>query len=149
MTDNYYIFTWWFFLFLVGILSTPLTYLIFKKFRDGGYGFAKALGILIISYASFFLSTIHLVPFERISLILLTYLFLFLNLFLFLRNKDTITSFLKENYLVIVLEEFLFIGGLCLWAYVRSFQADINGLEKFMDYGFVNSILQSSKKTTK
>lgn len=31
-----------------------------------------------------------------------------------------------------------------MWAYIRGFQPDIHGLEKYMDYGFVNSILRSS-----
>lgn len=44
----------------------------------------------------------------------------------------------------IIIEEFLFIVILAFFSYVRAFAPDINGLEKFMDYGFVNSILRST-----
>ncbi|KKR14110.1 MAG: YYY membrane protein [Candidatus Woesebacteria bacterium GW2011_GWA1_39_21b] len=40
-------------------------------------------------------------------------------------------------------QEILFTLGLFFWSYVRSHQPDINGLEKFMDFGFINSILRS------
>jgi uncharacterized membrane protein len=39
--------------------------------------------------------------------------------------------------------ESLFLFSLGLWTYIRGFNARIEGLEKFMDYGFVNSILRS------
>src|SRR3989344_4426111 len=37
----------------------------------------------------------------------------------------------------------LFSFALLFWSYVRSFQPDIHGLEKYMDFGFINSILRS------
>ena len=36
-----------------------------------------------------------------------------------------------------------FLFSLCFWTYLRGFTPKIEGLEKFMDYGFVNSILRS------
>jgi len=43
----------------------------------------------------------------------------------------------------LVFEELLFLAALVFWSYIRGLQPDIQGLEKFMDYGFVNSILRS------
>jgi YYY domain-containing protein len=41
------------------------------------------------------------------------------------------------------LEEFLFLAGLLFWSFVRGQEPSIHGLEKFMDFGFMNSILRS------
>jgi len=43
-----------------------------------------------------------------------------------------------------VVLEFLFLIGMTACAYMRSQQPDLFGLEKFMDYGFVKSILRST-----
>lgn len=43
---------------------------------------------------------------------------------------------------LIFFEELLFLAALGFWSWVRSHNPDIRGLEKFMDYGFVLSILR-------
>ncbi|NCO55781.1 MAG: hypothetical protein GW876_10350, partial [Bacteroidetes bacterium] len=43
----------------------------------------------------------------------------------------------------IFFEEILFIGVSAIWTIVRGYAPDINGLEKFMDYGFMLSILKT------
>jgi len=53
-------------------------------------------------------------------------------------------SFYTSNWKWILIEEALFLIVLTFWTYIRSFAPDINGLEKFMDFGFVNSILRST-----
>ena len=47
------------------------------------------------------------------------------------------------NWRIFLFEELIFITILILWSYVRGFAPDIEGLEKFMDWGFVNSSLRS------
>lgn len=44
---------------------------------------------------------------------------------------------------IFLFEEILFFLSLAFWAYIRAHQPDIHGLEKYMDFGFVNSILRS------
>src|SRR5690606_23633102 len=50
---------------------------------------------------------------------------------------------LRDSLRVIIIQEILFGIGLVLWSLVRSYQPDILGLEKFMDYGFINSLLRT------
>jgi uncharacterized membrane protein len=40
-------------------------------------------------------------------------------------------------------EEFLFIAAFFFWVFIRSQEPSIHSLEKFMDFGFINSILRS------
>jgi uncharacterized membrane protein len=140
LPNIFLILQWWFFLFVIGIGFLPLAAVLFKPFKDKGYVFAKPLGVAILSYAIFCLGTFRLVPFNQISLILIL-LFLFGCVYYFFA-KHAVT-FTREVIFLFVLEELLFLAGLFFLSYIRSFNPEIHGLEKFMDFGFINSILRS------
>ena len=135
---------WYLYLLILGAIFFPLTKKIFGSCFDWGYPFAKTLAILLLSYSIFILSLIHVAPFSRISLIVLSLLFLGLNVFIFSRP-----NFIKREddnprgFFFIIVEELLFIVALFFLAYVRGQEPSIRGLEKFMDFGFINSILRS------
>lgn len=130
---------WWLMLFLLGVSFLPLTFKIFPAFLDRGYIFSKILAISILSYAIFFLATLHILSFSTISLIILSILLLVPNLIFIKSSKDI----LKKAWKIIFLEEVLFLICIFVWSYVRATQPDIHGLEKYMDFGFINSILRS------
>ncbi|KKS30833.1 MAG: hypothetical protein UU92_C0018G0002 [candidate division WWE3 bacterium GW2011_GWA1_42_12] len=49
----------------------------------------------------------------------------------------------RETLRFIVMEEYLFLVGFWLMAWVRGFAPEIRTLEKFMDYGFIRRYLMS------
>ncbi|MBI4037213.1 hypothetical protein HY385_02215 [Candidatus Daviesbacteria bacterium] len=133
------IFYWWVFWLLISIIFLPLTRCFFAPFFDQGYAFAKILGILLISFGAWILGSLHILPFSAVSLFIIWLTLAITNSIIFYRHK-THTFPLK----IFVLEEGLFLGGLIFWAFVRTHEPSIHGLEKFMDFGFINSILRSS-----
>lgn len=141
------IFIWWLYFFGLGILSLPLTFILFKDFFDHGYALAKIIGILLVSYLSWLLVSLKVLPFTNWSLWLIVGLLLCFNFFLaktvtFI--KKSFKQIIRSKWKTFLLEEILFLICLTVWSFVRGFQPEIHGLEKFMDYGFVNSILRSS-----
>lgn len=151
--DIIFVFYWWLTLFIIGVSFLPLTFNIFKEFSDKGYIFSKILGISILTYAVFLLGTFHILPFSKETGFLLITSFFLLNYFLFLKRKinekkpfsiKNIFSFLfLKKWKLFLFEEILFIIALIFWVNIKSYQPDIHGLEKYMDFGFVNSILRS------
>lgn len=142
MTDFSYIFIWWTTIFLVGLTVLPLTLNLFHKFVDRGYIFSKVLGILICSYLIWLLGSLHLLPFTKISIFLVLIFLSLINLLVFAKkNKENKITFPIKWALF---EEFLFFVCLLFWSFIRGNEPSIRGLEKFMDYGFVNSILRAS-----
>jgi len=135
---------WWFLFLIFGIVLLPTTYLFFKRFFDTGYGFSKTVGLLAVSYLIFILSTFKIVPFTRISIIFILFIFLIFNIHIFLKYKDNFLTSFKKRIKIIIFQEIYFTLGFSFWCMIRGYQPDINGLEKFMDYGFVNSILRSN-----
>jgi len=134
--------SWYLYLLVIGIAFIPLTRLLFRSFIDQGYPFAKTLGILLMSYLIFILGTIKLVPFTQTALIAILILSAAAGYFLLhsIRSKRNQPP---RSILLIILEEALFIIALFFLAYVRGQEPSIRGLEKFMDFGFINSILRS------
>ena len=136
---------WYTALFILGIIFFPLTKKMFARFLpDQGYAFAKTLAILFLSYASFVLGIAKLLPFTQAGLIFLIFLIALFNFFLFKRNNNqqsTINN--RQSIPLIIFEELLFLGCLIFWAFIRGQEPSIRGLEKFMDFGFINSILRS------
>ncbi len=141
ITDLSYITKWWLIFFIIGTIFLPLTFLIFSSFFDKGYIFSKILGILFISYIIWLLASLKIVNFSTINIFVIIVLFAILNFFINRKYKLLIN--LKIYWKIFVFEEILFTIGFFFWAFIRAHEPSIHGLEKFMDFGFLNSILRS------
>lgn len=143
--DAAYAFSWWLMIFAIGSTTLPITFRIFRRFFDKGYIFSKILGIVLSSYAVWLLGSVKILPFTKITILLVLMALFILNLWIMNRGRKNHTD--GENRLpwkIFILEELLFLGGILFWVIVRSNEPSIHGLEKFMDYGFVQSILRGS-----
>ncbi len=144
-SDFKYIILWWSTFFVVGSIALPLTFSIFKKFWDKGYLFSKVISLIILTYVIFVLGVFRLLPFTITSLLLIIIFFLILD-FIYLRRSDNFKDFinlLRKNKKYFIVEEIIFLVVLIAWSFIRGYAPDIEGLEKFMDWGFVNSALRS------
>ena len=138
------IFFWWLMLFLLGLISLPLTARIFNNFFDAGYAFSKTLGILFLSYLAWILGSLKILPFTREALVFLFILICVANLAALFHFRKSIKTSIGKKLGIFVFEEVLFFSALTCWALIRGFLPDIRGLEKFMDYGFMNAIISSN-----
>ena len=136
------IFVWWITFFGLGAIFSPISWLVFRKFSDSGWTLSKILGLAAVSFTFFLLSTAKILPFTQISVFLVIAVFFLLNLFIFVKFKEKIINGLLSKKAPILIGEVLFVLGLFAWSWVRAHQPDIRGLEKFMDFGFINSILR-------
>lgn len=143
INDIGFIVKWLGVLFTIGFVSIPTSLLLFKKHQTAGLGFAKILGVILLSYIVFCFSIFRFLPFTFSTIFIGLILWSGFNLLLFVKNQKTISTAFKEKFPVFILQEILFVGITMLWIYIRGNQPDIRGLEKFMDYGFVNALLKS------
>ena len=141
--DITYVMGWWLMIFFVGLTSFPLTWKLLGKLFDGGYGVAKIVGIAIPSYLMFLLSTLHILPFSQLFIFGVIGVSIIANVAIYTKERKEIKEAFRKKIKVFLLEELLFAAGLFAWSYVRAHQPEIRGLEKFMDFGFINSILRS------
>lgn len=144
ISDLFSILSWWSLIFILGLFFLPLTLLLFRNFFDKGYLFSKLMAILLISYTNWLLGSLKILPFNQLTILGIIIIWIVLNLILKKKKRINLKSFFRENWKIFLFEELLFLFCLLGWSLVRAFQPNIHGLEKFMDYGFVNSILRSS-----
>jgi len=148
--DLPYILYWWFVIFALGILVFPLTKRLFSKFFDFGYPFTKVLAILLVSYLTWLLGSLKILPFFQETIFLVIIVLALVNFLIFRKNSSNNKKFLPKKGAaafkigrIIIFEEILFFLALLFWSWIRAHEPSIHGLEKFMDYGFINSILKS------
>jgi len=145
LVDFKFIVFWWLFILGFSALFLPLTFSLFHRFFDKGYIFAKVLSLTLITYIVFCLSVIRFLPFTQVSIFIILLLVLLFDLYyLFVLKKwPSFKKTFLANFKFILLEEILFLTVLSLWSFVRGHTPDIEGLEKYMDWGFVNSALRT------
>ncbi len=140
--DISYVLNWWLLLAFIGFIFLPLTVLVFPKFFDKGYIFSKVIGLVLITFSSWFLGSIKILPFNIYSLVFILGAFLIGNFYL--GSKTNFSKTINKYWSMMAFEELLFLAGFIFWSFVKAHEPSIHGLEKFMDFGFINSILQTT-----
>lgn len=140
-----YVLIWWAVLLVIGLMFLPMSVRVFSTFTDKGYLFSKTIGLAITAYAMWLLSFFKLIKIEALSCWAVVFGCGALACFIFFKkSKQTLSDLMDEDILQwVLIGEGIFLFSLSFWTYLRGFNARIEGLEKFMDYGFVNSILRS------
>lgn len=127
---------WFLALLVVGFVGFPITSLLFPKWHDHGYLFSKAVGMALVSWCVYIFGMTHIIPFGMLSIGISFVLVFGLGMIL---SKSHKIILLKKTFL---LEEIFFFVALLFWSWIKAHEPSLRGLEKFMDYGFMNSILQ-------
>lgn len=141
--DLFIILYWWVVLFLLGLISFPIVFLLFDWLWDRGWGFSKVVGIIFISYWTWIFGSLHLLSFNRLNLLIGLFIFSSISYLFYKENISKLRKFFQKHWKLIIFEELVFGLLFIIWSWVRSHQPDINGLEKFMDFGFVNSLMRT------
>lgn len=135
---------WWLATLVVGVAFMPMTGRMFARFRDGGWLFAKGIGIFVSGYLMWVLSCLHILKFTSLNCILVVLLCLLVNVFVFWHDKKThFYQLVQWDKKIIIIEEVLFLLMFGFWAYLVSFDPAAYGTEKFMDYGFMTGMMRT------
>lgn len=141
LIDFSYIFQWWFLWGLIGIIFFPVSSFIFQNFFDRGYIFSRVLGTILISYTIWILASLKILTFDTFNIFFVLGIFLGINIYLGFKYK--ILDIVKSHWKIFLFEEVLFFAGLTFWSFIRAHEPSIHGLEKYMDFGLINSILRT------
>ena len=141
--DYKYIFSFWLSLTILGILFFPITSLIFKKSHDKGWIFSKIIGLGLSGFFMWLTSYIKVLKYSQASSYIIIVFCAIANLYIFIKNEKEV-KLDKKILRNILITEILFLASLFLWIYVRGLNPSIdNYTEKYMDYGYMNSIMNT------
>lgn len=135
---------WWLVIFIIGVSFMPLTSIIFASFNDKGYFFSKPIGIAIVGYVLWVMSTLRIFKFTEISAIIILSLCILINILIafFMNKKKNKIMFSKDIIKTWIMDEVVFIILLLIFIYLKTLRPAAYGTEKFMDYGFMTSIMR-------
>lgn len=147
-TDLISLLIWYSVLLGIGILFFPITSKIFPSFADKGYGFSKIIGVLLTSYVVFILSLSRIIQFHTLTIVIAISVLVVVSVILLTKGSFSQTqkktgAFFKTHWKLLLFEEILFFIALYFLSYIRTFAPDIHGLEKYMDFGFINSSMRA------
>lgn len=140
--DHADFFSWWGLLYIYGWAAFPLTAYFFHGFLSAGYGFSKSFGILLTTAAVWLLAYTGI--FNAFSRPMCWMMFFLLAIVSWCTPKTRKAAFTaladNSNLAHILWEEMLFIILLTALCFCKGIFPIINGEEKFMNFGFMNSM---------
>lgn len=146
LSDVIIVLRFWGALFFIGAAAYPLTKYLFPGWYDKGYLFSKAVGLALVTWVVYILGLSQLAAFQVETVVAVIIGVFVLGIVLSFGNTGETTKFTRSHVyaiLGIALQELFFVAALFLWAWVKAHEPSIRGLEKFMDYGFMQSIVNS------
>ena len=136
--------SWWATLLVFGIGAFPITAWLFSYFRGKGYGFAKAAGILAVSFVLWTLCYLHVTRFTRVWIMVFLIVLFGISWGIPRTRKAALAALsTKTDIWQITFEECLFVLALLAWCFLKGIRPEINGEEKFMDFAFLNSLVRT------
>jgi len=136
-----YVACWWLALEVIGLISFPLVSRICSSLGDKGYSISKLVGLVILTYFTWMLSSLKLLPFGTISILVSFILLAALSLFLG-RKHLRIANWPRKQ---IIISEFVFALAFVMFLLLRMGKPDIyfsGAADAFFNFAFIESILR-------
>lgn len=138
--------SWWLAIWVLGCAFMPLTGVLFAGFQDRGWLFSKAIAVAVSGYLTWVLVTAGGLKFTALTCMGVTFVCVAANVALavFLKRKNRYVLPVGASDLIFLEEVILYVAFL-LWTYVAGFHPEAHGVEKFMDYGFMEAMMRSTE----
>lgn len=147
---------WWVTLVLLGLSCLPLSGLLFSGFHDGGWMFSKTIGLALSGWLLWVLSSMHILKFTKMSTMVAVLVVFVLNYagMVLAKKSDKVSVWMQKvratsranvsQKLVLALTfELFFLALFIVASYIKCYNPQAYGTEKFMDYGFMTSMMRS------
>ncbi len=137
------IFSWWLISGIFAAAVFPISWHIFHRLPDRGYGFLRTFGLVLCGYGFWMGASLQLLP-NNYSGVVTTLLVLIMIAFFTARGSwHQMRAWLHARRRSVLFMELVFLLAFVGWAWVRANNPEITGTEKPMELAFVNSILRS------
>lgn len=150
LSDFWLVLRWWGTLFFVGAAAYPLTKRLFSPpaggWYDEGYFFAKAVGFAAVTWVVYVVGASRMAPFTVLTVTASVIGVFLVGIVLHKLSPGAgkEAGGWKKTLVSIGLKEGAFLLALLYWSWIKAHEPSIRGLEKFMDYGFMQSALESA-----
>lgn len=145
VSDTLSVFLWFVCLMVFAIIAYPLTTLIFQHHRSGGFFLSTIICWLLTGIVIWTIAYMGIPVFNLPGIIFVMVVIAAVSYGVKPIRESAIKKLKDPNTLIdITIEETVFAIVLTLLCFYKGMYPDINGQEKFMNYGFIMSMLRSS-----
>jgi uncharacterized membrane protein len=137
------ILSWWFISTILAAAALPISWRVFNRMPDRGYGFIRILGLLLSGFGYWIGASLQILPnsFGGIGFVVL--LLVAISLFTARSIRLELLQWLRDQKRTLLVMELIFAVAFVGWAWVRANNPEITGTEKPMELAFMNSIIRS------
>jgi len=139
---------WYLAVQILGIIALPMTWLVFRRLADGGYAFAKTVGLIAISFVPWLLASLHLLPYTRLAIGLSALLLGAASFFVVRRFRPQLLADLTALRRPIIAIEAIFLVAFIGFLGLRLANPDLwhpaFGGEKPMDFAYLNAVIKTT-----
>lgn len=139
---------WYLALSIFGWMVFPTVRLAFSGLADRGYALSKPFGLLLLAFLVWLLSSLG-IAFSKWLILFVCGLVAIGNVYLLLKDKNSITAEIKENKKHILWVEIFTLGFFLLFLLIRLGNPDLwhpyKGGEKPMDFAYFNAVIKSAQ----
>ena len=142
---------WWaVFLLLIGFVTLPLAAKLWGNFSSGGFFLSQPMGLVLTCLVLWTLTHLKICRLNLLCIII-SALIVAACCYIPKSFRESLIKKLNSKGFVesIVVEETVFLVIFFLMCFFKGFLPDINGQEKFMDYGFIMSMLRNGELPAK
>jgi uncharacterized membrane protein len=139
---------WWLLLMLIGLLAWPITFWLFGRIPDRGYGLSKSLGLLLVSYFVWSLSSLGWLYNSVVTAMIGLILMAGLSFWLARTNFHLLSAFWQQHHRLILITEAVFGLVYLFFIGLRLLNPDLwqpwLGGEKMLEIGFLHAVVKSA-----
>ena len=133
-------------LFALAVL--PIAFVVFRPWPDGGYLFAKPLGLVLVATTAWLLISANIVTFSFLTVLFALLIMAAVSYFVVRATGGDFLSHLKANARRFMWTELLLLVAFVAFLLVRAANPDLwetfKGGEKPMDFAYLNAVVRSS-----
>lgn len=128
---------------ILGTVAFPLARRLMPGLTSRGAALSPALGMLLVSYVSWLLASVHLVPFGRTSVVLAVGIVAFVSAWSELAARGASFRWARRHVGTIAFFAAAFLVVFALFFWLRGYYPDVRSTEKPMEIGFLTSTMRA------
>src|SRR6266542_3729513 len=131
----------------LALSSLPLLWRWLRFLPDRGFGLSKIFGLAFISYVTWLVASLKLLPFERPLLLLILAILLLASVAAVWRRREALRAWILAERRLVLVEEAVFLACFGLFLFIRAANPDLwhpsFGGEKPMNFAYLNAVTKS------
>ncbi len=134
---------WLLWLLILAVIALPLTYRLMSGLPSRGIALAPVVGLLLVSWVSWALASLHLVPFGRPSLLCSALIVAACSLLAMVTDRGRMARWLLRHGSLAIVFAAMFLVVFALFFWLRGYYPDVRSTEKPMEIGFLTSTMRA------